>query len=58
MGEKLYRCTICMKRFTHESTLFGHQQVHTQEKPYQCYICHKRFSHRRNLNIHMSTHSG
>ncbi|XP_036130816.1 zinc finger and SCAN domain-containing protein 5B-like [Molossus molossus] len=56
-GEKPYSCNFCKMTFTHESTLRGHQRVHTKERPYLCKVCHKSFSHKGNLNVHLRIHS-
>jgi KRAB domain-containing zinc finger protein len=37
-GDKPYKCDICGKGFTENSTLKGHIRTHTGDKPYRCGI--------------------
>jgi len=57
-GEGPFKCDVCFKGFTRESTLKVHRRLHTNERPYKCEICPKRFNTSQDLRTHMRTHSG
>ena len=42
VGEGPYKCLICNKGFTRESTLKVHKRLHTGERPYKCDVCEAR----------------
>ncbi|XP_073408753.1 uncharacterized protein [Dendrobates tinctorius] len=55
-GIKPHSSSECGKRFTHQSNLVKHQQIHTMEKPYSCSECGKCFSFKTNLIEHQRSH--
>ncbi|XP_030418395.1 sal-like protein 4 isoform X1 [Gopherus evgoodei] len=50
MGEKLYQCTQCHKRFSHSSNLLCHWRSHMGEKLFHCTVCGKVFTQHGNLH--------
>ena len=57
-GERPYKCTICGKRFTDETSFQDHQAKHAGDKPYKCGVCPKQFNHKTDLRRHMCLHTG
>ncbi|MBN3289265.1 ZN112 protein, partial [Polypterus senegalus] len=55
---KPYCCSICGKRFLHNSNLQLHIRIHTGEKPHCCSECGKRFSNSYSLQRHTRIHTG
>uniref|UniRef100_A0A8C4VJR7 C2H2-type domain-containing protein n=1 Tax=Gopherus evgoodei TaxID=1825980 RepID=A0A8C4VJR7_9SAUR len=58
MGEKLYQCTQCHKRFSHSSNLLCHWRSHMGEKLFHCTVCGKVFTQHGNLHGHCHSHTG
>ena len=44
IGEKLYSCTFCSKKFRLKEEMKKHERVFTNAKPYPCKYCNKKFS--------------
>ncbi|KAJ8332423.1 hypothetical protein SKAU_G00425960, partial [Synaphobranchus kaupii] len=57
-GERLHKCTQCLKCFKTKSDLNVHHSIHTGEKPYKCTKCGKCFYTKSVLNVHHSIHTG
>ena len=53
IGEKLYSCTFCSKKFRLKEEMKKHERVHTDEKPYPCKYCNKKFSMMESVNGHV-----
>lgn len=58
MGQKLFFCTFCDKRFVELTNMKQHMFIHTGERPYQCEECGKDFAQQSNLKSHMRIHTG
>ncbi|RVE45710.1 hypothetical protein evm_009618 [Chilo suppressalis] len=58
LKERPYKCNTCDKRFTHVSSLYRHQRIHTGEKLYKCNVCDKRFSRTGDFYTHQRIHTG
>ncbi|XP_050812982.1 zinc finger protein with KRAB and SCAN domains 1-like [Gopherus flavomarginatus] len=58
MGEKLYQCTQCHKRFSRSSSLLCHWRSHMGEKLFHCTVCGKVFTQHGNLMEHSWIHAG
>ena len=52
-----FRCNLCFKPFTRQSSLRIHLRTHTDERPYICGICGKAFTRKGDRARHESTHS-
>ncbi|KAL7638648.1 UNVERIFIED_CONTAM: hypothetical protein RMT77_011220 [Armadillidium vulgare] len=55
---KAYTCEICLKNFSHTTSLNLHLRSHTGEKPFSCMFCGKKFSQNGNLKEHIRIHTG
>ncbi|KAI4898860.1 hypothetical protein NFI96_022064 [Prochilodus magdalenae] len=55
--EKAHCCLERGKRFTTQSSLREHQQIHTGARPYQCSYCGRTFTGRRQLPTHLGVHT-
>ena len=54
IGEKLYSCTYCSKKFRLKlEEMKKHERVHKGEKPYPCKYCNKKFSMMESVNGHV-----
>ncbi|XP_059180047.1 zinc finger protein 32-like [Centropristis striata] len=58
VGEKLFSCSECGKRFGTKRSVKRHVRTHSQNKPYSCSVCKKSFSQSGILLTHMRTHTG
>ncbi|XP_053577532.1 oocyte zinc finger protein XlCOF7.1-like [Bombina bombina] len=58
VGNKLYPCSVCGKRFSQKSHLVAHQKIHTGEREFTCPICGKCFIRQSNLISHQKIHIG
>nr|XP_033819157.1 zinc finger protein Xfin-like isoform X2 [Geotrypetes seraphini] len=58
MGRSLFKCNICYRSFTYESSLIVHQQIHINENKYQYYENGKQFSQHTSLMGHIRGHTG
>jgi KRAB domain-containing zinc finger protein len=57
-GDKPYKCDLCGKGFTVNSSLQTHTRIHTGDAPYKCDICGKGFSVNGSLQTHTRIHTG
>lgn len=57
IGEKKYKCPICMKGFTTEKYRDVHLKGHTGEKKFQCRTCEKAFLSKSHLTEHVKFHN-
>ncbi|XP_054477770.1 zinc finger protein 574 [Anoplopoma fimbria] len=53
-----FRCQICHKEFSYNSTFNVHMRTHTDERPFECATCFKRFRQLPHLQDHERIHSG
>jgi len=52
-----YKCQICGRNYTSESTLRSHiAHVHKRNKTYKCKVCNKTFGSTDTLSAHMAKH--
>lgn len=57
IGEKKFKCTVCLKGFTTEKYREVHMRSHTGEKIFQCKSCEKAFISKSHLTEHMKFHN-
>ncbi|XP_004404572.1 PREDICTED: zinc finger protein 501-like [Odobenus rosmarus divergens] len=57
-GEKPYKCKVCGRAFSVNSSLTQHRRIHSGEKPYKCDECGKAFSDYSSFIQHQRIHSG
>lgn len=57
--ENMFRCTLCLKTFTHPRKIHSHlrKQHAESSKSYECYLCRKSFLFYGELKQHMNSHS-
>ena len=51
-----FRCKVCKKCFTQQSSLQSHLLLHSDSRPFLCAICGKGFRQRSNLRVHEDRH--
>lgn len=57
VGEKKFKCTVCLKGFTTEKYRDVHMKGHSGEKKFQCKTCEKSFLSKSHLTEHMKFHN-
>jgi hypothetical protein len=57
LGDKVYACRICDRKFRKGPDVKRHVRIHTGERPYTCVVCGKEFTQRGNMRRHMVTHT-
>ncbi|XP_055302447.1 zinc finger protein 260-like [Sitodiplosis mosellana] len=58
VGETLYKCDICSKRFLLERSVESHMMIHNKTNRFECHICGKILARKDALNIHIQYHTG
>ena len=55
--KKLFPCSVCGEKFSHQSDLSFHKRVHSGERLYKCDVCNRTFSRSYNLATHKKVHT-
>lgn len=58
LKHKKFECTVCNMKFTQQSSLLRHRQIHNDDKRHECSICHHKFLQKYALTRHMLVHTG
>uniref|UniRef100_A0A2K6AK45 Zinc finger protein 84 n=1 Tax=Mandrillus leucophaeus TaxID=9568 RepID=A0A2K6AK45_MANLE len=58
LGEKLYECSECRKRFSKKPSLIKHQSRHIRDIAFGCGNCGKTFPQKSQFITHHRTHTG
>lgn len=60
LGEKLFPCSSCSKRFSSQQKRDIHVRFHTDERPFACSFdnCQKSFQTKHQLQAHQNVHTG
>nr|CAD7261904.1 unnamed protein product [Timema shepardi] len=58
LAEKQFKCDICEKTFTQNSSLNIHMKLHRGQKDYTCQICSRSFAQNSSLKSHIRLHTG
>ncbi|XP_050437823.1 zinc finger protein 600-like [Adelges cooleyi] len=56
--EKAFKCNVCERKFSQQSSLKTHERTHTRETLFRCDVCEKKFSQKSNLKNHERIHTG
>jgi KRAB domain-containing zinc finger protein len=57
LGERPYKCQICLKACVDHSSMMRHARSHTGVKPFECHLCPKAFTRSDILKTHMRNHT-
>ncbi|CAG2063300.1 unnamed protein product, partial [Timema podura] len=57
LTEKQFKCNICEKTFTQNSSLNIHMKLHRGQKDYTCQICSRSFAQNSSLKSHIRLHT-